>query len=405
MPYEINEKLPNSIKDSLPSKAQDIWRNAFNSAYEKYKDDEEKCNQIAWGAVKNAGYEKDDKGNWIKKEKFTSFTIKDMEIFSAGIWKGDSYTEDDLDEIVNNYNILKDEIKPCIHIGHDRALENDGQPSLGWLTNLRRKGKKLLTDAIDVPEIVYNAVKKKLYKRISSEIIWGLKHTATNKRYGKVLTGVALVGSAIPAVRTLQDLTVFTLDVEGRKIYSLPVENGLIQNIGGDKMTELEMQKKYTEELTMANKKADAALKEAKEYKEKLEQMAIERENEHKKIIVDGIKTYCEDQVKAGKLAPIARDLIVNEIEKKTYTIKDGYSFTFDQVKAILEKQYTLDMDEKSLNDSGDKTSNVEDKVDITVRKYMKESKLTYTEAMQELLDSDPGFAKMYTEIGYSDKE
>ena len=66
MPYEKNAP-PDRIK-GLPEHAQDIWVEAFNSAHKEYPDDEERCNKIAWGAVKNAGYKQDAEGKWIKEE-------------------------------------------------------------------------------------------------------------------------------------------------------------------------------------------------------------------------------------------------------------------------------------------------------------------------------------------------
>jgi cation transport regulator len=55
MPYAINEDLPPSVRDHLPSHAQDIFRAAFNSAYDDHRGDprqEEAAFRIAWAAVK-----------------------------------------------------------------------------------------------------------------------------------------------------------------------------------------------------------------------------------------------------------------------------------------------------------------------------------------------------------------
>lgn len=66
MPYDGNSELPKPVRNVLPAKAQSIWRNAFNSAEEEGYG-ESRCAQIAWGAVKNAGYEKnEDTGKWVK---------------------------------------------------------------------------------------------------------------------------------------------------------------------------------------------------------------------------------------------------------------------------------------------------------------------------------------------------
>jgi cation transport regulator len=55
MPYSSNEYLPPSVRDHLPPHAQDIFRSAFNSAYEEYSGDprqEEIAFRVAWAAVK-----------------------------------------------------------------------------------------------------------------------------------------------------------------------------------------------------------------------------------------------------------------------------------------------------------------------------------------------------------------
>jgi cation transport regulator len=61
MPYGNDAELPDSAKDNLPNHAQDIYREAFNSAWEEYKDAskrrgkesrEDVAHKVAWAAVK-----------------------------------------------------------------------------------------------------------------------------------------------------------------------------------------------------------------------------------------------------------------------------------------------------------------------------------------------------------------
>ena len=75
MPYKSRNELPDSVKDSLPAHAQDIYKEAFNNAYKQYKekkdrrDDasrEEVAHRVAWNAVKQK-YEKGSNGKWHKK--------------------------------------------------------------------------------------------------------------------------------------------------------------------------------------------------------------------------------------------------------------------------------------------------------------------------------------------------
>ena len=66
MPYRTDAELPNSVKDNLPTHAQDIYREAFNNALQEYQDVskrhgneslEEVAHKVAWAAVKQK-YEK-----------------------------------------------------------------------------------------------------------------------------------------------------------------------------------------------------------------------------------------------------------------------------------------------------------------------------------------------------------
>jgi cation transport regulator len=75
--YQRKSDLPKQVRDNLPEDAQDIYRKAYNSAWEQYKDPEERrgdasreetSHRVAWNAVKKE-YEKDEKsGKWRKKD-------------------------------------------------------------------------------------------------------------------------------------------------------------------------------------------------------------------------------------------------------------------------------------------------------------------------------------------------
>lgn len=75
MPYSDKSELPDSVRNVLPDHAQDIYKEAFNSAYDEYKnpsdrqgntDREETAHRVAWSAVKQK-YTKDDDGSWHRK--------------------------------------------------------------------------------------------------------------------------------------------------------------------------------------------------------------------------------------------------------------------------------------------------------------------------------------------------
>jgi len=68
MPYASNEDLPASVRGHMPPHAQDIFRAAFNSAWERYEKSErqeEIAHRVAWAAVKRR-YTKRD-GTWVER--------------------------------------------------------------------------------------------------------------------------------------------------------------------------------------------------------------------------------------------------------------------------------------------------------------------------------------------------
>jgi cation transport regulator len=69
MPYGSIQDLPDPVRNSLPKHAQEIFKEAFNSAFHEYEDekDETRAFKIAWGAVKKT-YEKKS-GKWIRKTR------------------------------------------------------------------------------------------------------------------------------------------------------------------------------------------------------------------------------------------------------------------------------------------------------------------------------------------------
>ena len=68
MPYATNTDLPERVRKVLPRHAQDIYRAAFNSAYERYgRDREAIAHRVAWAAVKRR-YIQRAAGFWVARE-------------------------------------------------------------------------------------------------------------------------------------------------------------------------------------------------------------------------------------------------------------------------------------------------------------------------------------------------
>ncbi len=77
MPYLDFADLPESVREHLPTHAQEIYRAAYNNAWTEYEDPhrrhgdesrEEAAHKVAWAAVKRE-YEKDESsGEWRAKD-------------------------------------------------------------------------------------------------------------------------------------------------------------------------------------------------------------------------------------------------------------------------------------------------------------------------------------------------
>jgi cation transport regulator len=63
MPYTSNDELPSAVADHLPPHAQDIFREAFNHAWQEHSGDEPRCFRIAWAAVKRNYQKRGDR--WV----------------------------------------------------------------------------------------------------------------------------------------------------------------------------------------------------------------------------------------------------------------------------------------------------------------------------------------------------
>ena len=138
-----------------------------------------------------------------KNEKTNLAELKDIEIFQGGTYRGRTYDDAKLDEIVKNTNEFISEIKPVAVIGHDEnqdLLKKSGLFSAGWMTPVKKVGSKILASFKDVPQVVADVINKGAYKRMSSEI-----YNDYNGK-GLAIRRVAILGGDIPEVKTLQDI-------------------------------------------------------------------------------------------------------------------------------------------------------------------------------------------------------
>lgn len=438
MPYTTNENLQDTIKNSLPESAQSIYRNAFNLAYKKTPNDETAA-KTGWSAVKSAGWVKTSGGNWMKNNS----ELKDIEIFSTGTYHGEKFNKSDLDGIANNFQVLKDKVKPVFKMAHGNEIHKvNGQPAMGWASEIKRVGNKLLASFKDVPEVVKKAIDKKLYKRVSAEIYSGLN--IGGKKYKRVLSGVGLLGADVPEVKDLKDIEAFFADDnQAVSTYSMDVSNGVIMKTEEFDMSD-ELKKTFDERLKLLEdthaldikrfseqRDADLAVKDAelKKFAEdqktalavkdavisEMKDAGAKKEGEGK---ITEFKSFCEAQVTAGKMVPAARDILVKDIEKMEFSEGQEFSISFDKFKEFSEKTVEiLDKAEHGIytppGNRGPESKTFTEKpgaklegidVDAKATKIMVDRKCTYTEAVAFALESDPKMFHRFAEAGFKEE-
>ena len=131
-------------------------------------------------------------------------TFVGVELLSVGLWPasgcppaGCRWTRQDLDELVEaSTQVGEGNFRPPVKIGH---TTKEGDPASGTVKNLRRVGDKLLGDLFQVPKNIADLIRSGAFPNRSVEIreIEGRKN---------VLSGLALLGSKLPAVTNLKDI-------------------------------------------------------------------------------------------------------------------------------------------------------------------------------------------------------
>jgi len=144
--------------------------------------------------------------------KLKTKDILGVEVLSTGTFhgrgsppEGDTYTEADLDNIVEAAAALP-LLRPA-KLGHGEQVwaQAEGGPAVGWLENVRRVGNKLLADVRKVPGKVADLIEAGAWRPRSPELYFN--YTDQNgKVWPRVLRGLAFLGEEPPACNTLDDI-------------------------------------------------------------------------------------------------------------------------------------------------------------------------------------------------------
>jgi hypothetical protein len=306
------------------------------------------------------------------------------EIFATGKWNNLEFTDKDIDEIIANFDSLHDIHKVPLKLGHnDEQNVSDGQPALGWVQRVYKKGNKLLADFVDMPKTIHEAIKNRLYRSVSVELLFNVDHKGT--KYNHVLDAVAILGADHPAVNTLADLDVLLASQSG--MFSGGRRVIFETSVGKRKSTkeENEMDEKQVEKLIAsavkpledANKELREDLKAVKADNEKLTKekadFAAKRKEESVAAKRKEVTDILNEAVKDDRMTPAVRETYSKQIgledDEKVLDIDVG------QVKIMCNATKGAgDDEEEGLHKKSGTVKDPEQELTILTRKAMAES-------------------------------
>jgi hypothetical protein len=346
--------------------------------------------------------------------------IQAVEIFEAGEWNGDKYSETDLDGLVNAFNETKEITKPYLKLGHgskQKLLAEDELPAAGYISRIYREGKKILADFVSIPQKIYELIKNRAYSKVSSEIFVNFK--SNGKTYPYALKAVALLGGATPAVHSLKEiLNLYSLEhtdptsfeVESTRSYEFDHE--INKNNGGADMATLEEvmrqnakleaeMKSFQDEnaalekdLKLSEENLKSAQSQIKEFKDKSEKLESEIQNQKKESFEKEIDAEIKELTEKGKIvpaqAPFLTALLKNarmDGETKEFTIGEKkFSDVKSLVRGFIDAHVDIDAEGESKTIIGG--ANDEDAFVVKVNKYAKDNKVSVKDAMIKLSES-----------------
>lgn len=328
------------------------------------------------------------------------------EIFATGKWNDLEFSDDDIDDIVANFEALGDIHKVPLKLGHnDEQQVTDGQPALGWVQKVYKQGNKLLADFVDMPNVIYDAIKQKLYRTVSVELLFNVNHDGS--KYNHVLDAVALLGADHPAVNTLQDLqTLMATRTEfsgGRRL--------VFETLTGRKkpkrkkgMDEEEVKKLIAaalKPLETANEELKTENADLKKKLEKRDEEAAEfsrkQEEEKVKAARKEVTELLDTAVKDKKMTPAVRETYAKQIG-----LEDDervLEIDLEQVKIMCDATKGVDDKETGLDgDSEDDHENPEAKLLALTRKNRSADE-TFEAAFMRTAEANPKLHRAYLDM------
>lgn len=342
-----------------------------------------------------------------------SKSINGVHVFSTGTWNGKTFMEYDLDQMVEAFAEIKEKYSfvPSLKLGHDdeqRLLQNSGMPAAGWVKRLYRIENKLFADFEDMPQTIFQAIKKKMFRKVSIELYYDME--IESDIYPFMIGAIAILGADVPGVMNLDDIMAFQAMPQHKLKFSdeQAKPNFFEINIEGSEMPqdnkkterELELEKQLADQkaqfdkLEKANKEKfeqDKELAELREYKqnqeaEKTKLLAEKREAE--------VKAFATELKSEELVTPAMEKLVAPILEnKQNFSVGDKEFTKQSALKELLSlAKESFSVNKKESTVKGKETRQETDtvkQVHAKIEEYMQQNKCTYRQAYEACAPSE----------------
>ena len=307
------------------------------------------------------------------------------------------FTPEDIAQISKTTNklLVDKKIKPKLKLGHStkQILEGqtDGDPSLGKAKNFAVEGDKVISDFIDMPEIVHEAIQKGLYSDISAELDF-------SKELGSwFIKAVSLLGADLPAVKSLDDLKLYLSEIDSTD-NEIKFTSPLINIIKDNKMDV---------EKRLAELEAELIKSKSQNETDKIKIMAFSEQQKESKFEVakDAILKPYQEDVKQGTLPPAILSKLESELISQKADFSENLNVSPGLTREIAQSYTKLNKKETAGNEEDEETASFSDpseEVQKEVYKVMASGNMDYLAASEVVFSANPKLAEKYNEWSHN---
>jgi len=343
--------------------------------------------------------------------------INGVEIFAAGTWHASTgkvtITEEDLDLLVGSFAEIgtTNGLKPVIKLGHSENQKlfgrKEGAPNLGFVSRVWREGQKVLANFSQVPDALFDLVRSGRYNQVSIEM--RPKMEFGGRVHRNVLTGVALLGAELPAVKGLKELASVLMEAGVEQGEAEISGDGVV--ILSEKDETMQYSKEQVDELVEAATNKAREEVEAKFSAEKAELEARATKAEERATgAEDALRQFQADvrtqklegmvdkAIADGKVAPKNRDTMIALAHSMTGTVKLSEGGEKDASEAFAEflggLPTAVDFGERGAGGEKKEFASAQEEVTHLINKRIEDEKVSYGDAYKAVISTIPADLK-----------